>query len=88
MNVEPLGTADPPAGAPITRVYTGSYGECHAAMERDAAELAPIGYGVLSESYNVSWGAGICYGCLSVEFGQPTPDAAIASGDNPEPAQP
>ena len=75
-------TADAHGSAPISRVYSGSHEQCREAMERDAAELAPTGYQVISESYAVSWGAGVCVGCLSVEFGREAPDAPRAPDNN------
>jgi hypothetical protein len=68
MNVESKPGTKDPHPAPLSRVYNGSYEDCRSAMERDAAELAPTGYHVVCESYDVSWGAGVCVGCLSVEF--------------------
>jgi hypothetical protein len=88
MNVEPKsGITDPHRQAPITRVYTGSYEDCRKVMERDAAELAPAGYHVVSESYDVSWGAGVCVGCLSVEFARAAP-VAHESADASQTTQP
>jgi hypothetical protein len=82
MNVEPLPRI-PDSDLPVSRAYSGSYEECRAAMERDAADLAPMGYHVLSESYGVTWGAGACIGWLSVEFGRAAP-VATGSGDDDE----
>jgi hypothetical protein len=83
MNVERLAeTMDQHRKAPMSRVYTGGYKDCQKAMERDVAELAPAGYRVVSESYNMSWGAGVCVGCLSVEFAQGSPPLGIGSRDD------
>jgi len=73
---------DPHRKAPLSRVYTGRYEDCQKAMERDVAELALAGYRVVSESYDVSWGAGVCVGCLSVEFAQGSPPPGIGSRDD------
>jgi hypothetical protein len=86
MNVEPLPRRTD-SDLPVSRSYSGSYEECRAAMERDAADLAPMGYRVLSESYGASWGTGVCIGWLSVEFGRAAP-VATGSRDDEETARP
>jgi hypothetical protein len=86
-DVEPLSGASDP-DLPISRAYSGSYEECRAAMERDAADLAPLGYHVLTESYGVSWSAGVCVGCLSVEFGRQPGDVTRSPDAKTEMAQP
>jgi hypothetical protein len=81
MNVESKPGMTDPHGAPLTRVYNGSYEDCQSAMERDAAELAPTGYHLACESYDVSWGAGVCVGCLSVEFERAAPVSTTSPDD-------
>ena len=73
-------------GALITRIYAGGYEECRQAMELDATELALEGYRAISESYDVSWGAGVAYGCMTVVF-ERAPLAAPGTADGPEPEQ-
>jgi len=78
------GGVDGSEGALITRVYSGGYEECRQAMELDATDLALKGYRAISESYDVTWGAGVAYGCLTVTF-ERTPVTAPGSAGRPEP---
>jgi hypothetical protein len=78
------GGADSAEGALITRTYSGGYEVCRQAMELDASELALKGYRPISESYDVSWGAGVAYGCMTVIF-ERAPLAAPGTADGPNP---
>ena len=79
----PSGGGDGTEGALITRTYSGGYEECRQAMELDATKLALEGYRAISESYDLSWGAGVAYGCLTVTF-ERAPLAAPGMADDPE----
>jgi hypothetical protein len=82
MSLEPgPGSAQPATS--ISRAYSGTYEECQAALERDAAELASLGYRLVSETYDVSWGAGVCIGCLSAEFGRSAPESMAPTPNGP-----